>query len=86
MADIPAVGRSGTVYPNWDALVEAETNGFVVVAVPKQHSKTTVPWVVGPWPTRREANNCRQRMRTKLKQVMDLDQITFYIRHAWKEV
>lgn len=83
--DIIAIGRNGQTYPNWDALVAAETNGHVVVAVPKERSKSTVPWVVGPWPTKREAVNCRQRMKTKLKKVMDLKLLDFYIRYAWKE-
>lgn len=85
--EVPAwSGTTHTMYPSWDALVEAETHGFVVVAIPKKRSKSTVPWVVGPWATRREANNCRQRMRNKLKKELDLKQINFYIRHAWKDV
>jgi hypothetical protein len=87
MSDMPAYsGSTGKHYPDWDALVAAETHGFVVVAVPKELSKNVVPWVVGPWATKREANNCRQRMRNKLKQVMDLEHVSFYIRHAWKDV
>lgn len=84
--DIPAIGHKGKVYQNWDELVLEESHGFVVVAVPKERSKSTGPWVVGPWATKREANNCRQRMRTKLKQVMDLEYVDFFIRHAWKDV
>lgn len=86
MADIPAIGRHGTEYPNWDALVAAETHGFVAIAVPKESSKGVAPWVVGPWPTKREAINCRQRMKTKLKKVIDLKDVSFFVRHAWKEV
>jgi poly(3-hydroxybutyrate) depolymerase len=84
--DIPAIGRNGTTYPNWDALVAAETHGFVVVAVPKELSRNVVPWVVGPWPTKREANNAKLRMKTKLKKDYDLEQVRFYIRLAWKDV
>lgn len=83
--DIPAINESnGKEYPNWAALVEAETHGFVAVAYLK--NGTGAPWVVGPWPTKREANNCRQRMKNSLKKHHDLSEVYFFVRHAWKDV
>jgi hypothetical protein len=53
---------SGKHYPTWDALVEAEANGHVAVAV-LDNGKESWPWVEGPFATKREANNARVRLR-----------------------
>jgi hypothetical protein len=90
-----AVTNSGKEYPSWDALVDAESNGYVAVAILQENTpkKGLFCWVVGPFPTKREATNAGVRIRAKYKR--DLERaghplmstlIRVNIRPAWKDV
>ncbi|QWF85709.1 hypothetical protein [Amycolatopsis sp. CA-230715] len=62
-----------TTYPSWDALYEAETNGFVVVCVLQHaHRKsgrtTTFARTSGPFAQRNTAKNEAARLRRRWKQ------------------
>jgi len=50
-------------YPNWDALVEAEANGYVVVGQSSRPNTAAV--VVGPYDTRRDAERAQPRLRNQ---------------------
>lgn len=92
MTGIPAYSSATeTSYDNWDALLEAEANGFVMVAViTNTHNGRTWPWVVGPFDSRKDAENYRTRTRTKWKRDQDKRGLyvhlsyRFYVRPAWK--
>lgn len=74
-------------YPSWDALVEAEANGHVVVAV-VTNGRQTWPYVMGPYPTKPEAERARSRLRSRLKREQaDYPGATFTlsVRPAWKD-
>lgn len=83
--DIPAYsGTTGKHYPNWEALVEAEANGYAAVAIISD-GKDSWPWVVGPFPTEREANNQAASIRRQAKKG-EYDDLTINVRvrPAWK--
>lgn len=79
----PTTGKS---YESWDALVEAEANGYVAVAL-LTNQKQSWPWVEGPYDTKHEANNARNRMRNRFKKEAEWRQVKakFFVRPAWKE-
>lgn len=91
MAEIEAYSSAtGTSYPNWGALVEAEANGYVVVALitstRNEHLKSW-PWIVGTFDDRAEAMRYRNRTRAKWKR--ETEQwphlsYKFFVRPAWK--
>lgn len=64
---IPAhSGSSGKDYPSWDDLVAAEANGWVAVMIMQLKTKAFAR-VVGPFSTKREAQNCGASLRNKFK-------------------
>jgi hypothetical protein len=78
--------ETGTRYPSWEALLEAEANGHVVVAIISD-GKQTWPYVEGPYPTKREATNARARMKTRFKKDVEWDQtrsVSYAVRPVWK--
>jgi hypothetical protein len=75
-----------TTYESWEALVEAESNGYLAVAL-LTNQKQTWPFVEGPFPTKREATNARTRMRNRFKKESEWQaQVTgkFFVTPAWK--
>ena len=81
---------TGETYPSWEELVEAEANGWLCIALitgaHKQAGKTW-PFVEGPFPTKREAENARSRMRGKFKREAEHypgQTYKFFVRPAWK--
>ena len=75
-----------TTYSSWDALVEAEANGYVVIAVITRDS-TTWPWVHGPYPDKKEASKARARLLRKMKKddwKYPTTKYKMFIRPAWK--
>lgn len=79
--------ETDTHYPSWEALVEAEANGYVVVAIITS-GKETWPYIVGPIPDKDEANKARNRLRAKWKREMRQyplgQKVTFHVRPSWK--
>lgn len=79
--------KTNTHYPSWDALIEEEANGYVVVAV-ISNGKKTWPWVIGPFNVRENAQRAQARLRYKLKK--DLKTRPgftgkVFVRPAWKD-
>lgn len=78
---------TGNYYNSWDELVEAETNGYVVVGLPTRPG--AVPVVVGPYPTQTEARKAQARLRAKWRkeeaQQHGTHKISTYVRHLWKD-
>lgn len=79
-------------YPNWEALVEAESNGYVVVGIIAGLSNPAKswPWVTGPYPDKAAAQRARVRARNLFrKQQRDRSErpmtATFFVRPAWKD-
>jgi len=91
MKPLTVRSESGRIYPSWDALVEAEANGYVTVALLKGKERIFVQ-VFGPFPSKREATNAGVRLRTKHKrQVESLDHnpaelLAVSVRPCWMEV
>ena len=80
----------GRVYPNWNALLDAETNGYVVVAIiTAPNHRHPLPRVQGPYFTKVEAANAKQRWRTKLKREQRESYphhgFRLYIEPVWKD-
>lgn len=86
MAEIPAITEAGVEYPSWDALVEAESHGYIVTAILRK-KKTTFAWSVGTFDTKKDAANARQRMRAKHKRdPQGTELVATNIYPLWKEV
>lgn len=84
---ITASTEDGREYPNWDALVEAEANGHVVVAILTKGTMSW-PWVSGSYSTKKDADRARARLRTKLKrEQLDHPDVEFslFVRPMWKD-
>lgn len=65
--DIPAFSEATKItYENWDALVAAESNGYVAVAI-MLSSKDVWAWTVGPFATKAEATKQAAKMRREAK-------------------
>lgn len=83
--DIPAYSPTTKItYDSWDALVAAESNGFVAVAM--MVSRNSVwPWMVGPFATEAEANKRAAKMRRQAKKEAN-PQLTVKVRvrPIWK--
>ena len=92
---VPVVGNYGTRYETWEALVEAEANGYVATAILKERARRGSPFTltVGPFPGpdgKRLATNARQRMRARYRrEVRDgnvgSDIVAITVRPAWKD-
>jgi hypothetical protein len=80
--------ETGTTYPDFDALVAAEANGYVVTAI-INNGKISWPWTIGPFDTKKEATNARARLRTKLKreqaQTFGHVEFSLFVRPLWKD-
>lgn len=61
------VAESGERYPSWEALVEDQANGWVATAILRERAPrgSLFTWTVGPFPTKREAVNAGNRIRSK---------------------
>lgn len=83
---------TNTTYPNWDALIEAEANGHVAIAVLKhQRTGTIFTACFGPVPTKREATNMAVRIRNRHRKDMargdsESELLVVNVRPAWKEL
>lgn len=75
--------NTGKTYDNWDALVAAEANGYVVVLTSTRTD--TVPWVVGPYVSKQEATKARVRLRRRAQKEEAGYQVRTLIRVLWKE-
>lgn len=79
-------------YDSWEELVEAESNGYVAtVMLRKKQKKGYVywTWTVGPYPTKREATNARNRLKTQIKRYdgsEPVEVLAYNVRPAWKDV
>lgn len=79
---------TGITYPTWEALVEAEANGWVAVAVITE-GKQVWPWVVGPYPDKADAVRAQARLRTRWRREQSTpfrpkQTAKFYVRPSWK--
>lgn len=90
--DMEAVMEDGTRYPNWDALIEAETLGYVVVAIISGGNyKHPWPRVTGIYPDKVSATNAKQRLRTRMRRQQrestEYEGYTFrlHIEPLWKD-
>lgn len=79
---------TGKDYPSWDALVQAEANGWMVIAIIKD-SKQEWPWLVGPFDTKKAASNARVKHRKRFEKQMrewpENKSARFFVRPAWKD-
>lgn len=78
-----------TTYESWEALVEAEASGWVVVAIITEGASSW-PWIVGPYGTKRDASNARARARNRWQRAQRArptdHTASFFVRAAWKDV
>lgn len=82
--DTPAYSEtSGKQYANWDALVKAETNGWVVVIMSTR--KNTAPYVLGPFKTKADAHRARVRNVYHAKKDEHPSPVRSFVRHLWKD-
>lgn len=86
------VWHNGIEYPNWEALVEAEANGYIATAVLRERAPkgTLFTFSVGPFATEREANNARRRMRNRHNREdrenrLASDLVTITVKPLWKK-
>lgn len=74
---------TGNTYLDWDALVAAETNGYVIVSISER--PRTVPSVHGPWPSKADARKAQDRLRKRFKKEEAPYRVATYIRNLWPE-
>lgn len=77
-------------YEDWDALVKAEANGYVVVAIiTAPNYKHPFPRVQGPYPSKVEAAKAKARWRTKLlrdqRERYPNHKFRLHIEEMWKD-
>lgn len=78
--------NTGKIYPNYEALVEAEGHGWVVVLISDRPG--TVPWVVGLYPTQAEATKAQARCRKRAQKEESMEgdyKVRSSVRVLWKE-
>lgn len=61
-----------TTYPDFNALVQAESYGYTVCAVITRGTKTW-PWMVGLYPTKRQAQRAAANTRAKWRRSMHMN-------------
>lgn len=94
--DYPAVSdTTGKTYENWSALVEAESNGYMLIAIitsTRNGKAKRWPVAYGPYPNKHEATKAKGRLRTKWKREQrefayryGQQSYEFFIREAWKD-
>lgn len=77
--------RTNTSYPSYQALVAAETSGWIATAVMTNISgKRVWTWSVGPFDTQAEAKRAQARVRTRVAKSGDTC-IGVTVRPLWKE-
>jgi hypothetical protein len=91
MTEIPAFSeKTGTEYPNFDALIQAEANGWVVVVV-FTNGNVTWPWILGPFKFKSSALRAKGRTVYKFKKQSANGALPhnltakFFVRPAWKD-
>ena len=86
---IPAYSNTtGTNYTSWEALLDYESNGFLVICqITSSRRNETWPWCVGPFDTKAEAERERARLRAKFKrEAARWPNLSYkwFVRPAWK--
>lgn len=82
-ADIEAYSPdTGKTYKNWDALVAAEANGYVVLGLSERPGSAAV--VYGPVPTKAEALKLRARLYPQWRKEEAPYKVRTQIRVSWK--
>jgi hypothetical protein len=78
---------TGFSYLTWDAMVAAEANGWVAVAIVSSPTKSW-PWMTGPYETKAAAQRALDRMRTKFRrEAQQYPNHTYrlFVRPLWKD-
>lgn len=88
-----AVTENGQEYDSWDELVEEESNGYVAVAILRSRTPAhqLFPMVLGPFTTKREAENARKRIRANYRrrdreERVYSDLMGVHVKPAWKDL
>lgn len=83
--ELPAFStETGIEYPSWDALVEAESNGYVATAVLERGSAIWT-WTHGPTADREDAVRASKKLRANLKKDPEGARLRIVtVRPAWK--
>lgn len=76
---------TGKTYPSWEALLEAETNGWCVVSTTSRPN--TVPFVVGPFASQADARRAHRRLarRWAKEEGRYGHTVKTYTRNLWKD-
>jgi len=75
---------TGTTYPSWEALLAAETNGYVVVGLSTRPD--THPVICGPYPDKETARRAQARLRRRWKrEEAPKYEVSTFVRHLWKD-
>lgn len=74
-----------THYGSWDELVGAEANGWCLVIQVTNSKGRTWPYVLGPFDSRRDANNARQRVNYSWRRDLGSEGYSakFFVRPLW---
>jgi hypothetical protein len=73
-----------TTYESWPKLVEAESNGYVVIIFGED--KPTKQWVTGPYPKQSEARRAKRKLLAQVKaKLPPTIKLHASIRIAWKD-
>lgn len=86
--------KAATEYDSWEALVEGESNGWVATAILRERAPrgTLFTMTLGPYSTKREAVNARQRIRSSHRRKVrngegvGSDIVAVCVKPAWKDV
>ena len=74
---------TGITYPDFDALVQAESHGYTVCAVITRDDNTW-PWMVGLYLTKREARRATARLRAQWRRsVFPPTTYSVFVRPVW---
>lgn len=75
--------RTGRQYENWDALLKAESNGYVIVITSDRPG--TGPAVYGPYPDKHAVARVRVKLRNKAAKEERPFKVHTSVRVLWKE-
>lgn len=77
-----------TTYPDFDALVQAESHGYTVCAIITNSTGTkTWPWMVGLYPTKQQARRAAANTRAKWRRSQGTyPRVTWsiFVRPVWR--
>ena len=73
----------GTAEPSFEELLEKESNGYCIIGTSEREG--TYAMVIGPFPTKKEAERARARLRQRWAYAERPNKVHTSVRILWKD-